>query len=230
MGGEAPPGVPDPAHQEGRSARKNRAIVEAAATAFLRSGYLGTSMDQIAALAGVSKQTVYKHFDDKERLFSEIVLRTIEESIEPYFTAIGSLPDTGNIEKDLVELARRLLDSVMQPTLLQLRRLVIGEAARFPALGRNFYERGPGRAAADLATAFEDLAARGLLQFDDSTVAASHFNWLVLSIPLNEAMLCGNDQPYGAADLEGFADAGVGVFLKAYGTQAAVATGPRPPV
>ena len=56
------------------STRKRRAIIEAATTAFLRNGYLGTSMDEIAALAGVSKQTVYKHFADKERLFSEIVV------------------------------------------------------------------------------------------------------------------------------------------------------------
>jgi TetR/AcrR family transcriptional regulator, mexJK operon transcriptional repressor len=56
--------------EEGRSARKRRAIMEAATTVFLGKGYLGTSMDEIAALAAVSKQTVYKHFADKEGLFT----------------------------------------------------------------------------------------------------------------------------------------------------------------
>ncbi len=50
-----------------QSTRKRKAIVGAATTTFLHKGYLGTSMDEIAALAGVSKQTVYKHFADKER-------------------------------------------------------------------------------------------------------------------------------------------------------------------
>ena len=68
---------------EPRSARKRRAILDAATTVFLRNGYLGTSMDEIAALAAVSKQTVYKHFADKERLFSEIVVGTVNEAGEP---------------------------------------------------------------------------------------------------------------------------------------------------
>src|SRR5262249_49212382 len=62
-----------------RSGRKRRAIMDAATTLFLRQGYPGTSMDQIAARAGVSKQTVYKHFADKERLFVEIVVAIVDE-------------------------------------------------------------------------------------------------------------------------------------------------------
>jgi hypothetical protein len=59
-----------------RSARKRTAILDAATTVFLRKGYLGTSMDEVAALAAVSKQTVHKHFADKERLFAKIVIGT----------------------------------------------------------------------------------------------------------------------------------------------------------
>ena len=62
---------------EPRTSRKRRAILQAATTVFLRKGYVGTSMDEIAALATVSKQTVYKHFADKETLFSELVAERV---------------------------------------------------------------------------------------------------------------------------------------------------------
>jgi TetR/AcrR family transcriptional repressor of mexJK operon len=201
---------------EGRSARKRRAILEAATTLFLRSGYRGTSMDEIAALAGVSKQTVYKHFADKESLFSEIVISTVEEVAAPIHAEVLALQESGDLEADLRGLARQLLAMVMQPRILQLRRLVIGEAGRFPELGRTFYEQGPGRTIAALATVFERLADRGVLRPDDPLLAAAHFNWLVMSIPLNRAMLLGEDQPPASAELNQYADSGVRAFLAAY--------------
>jgi TetR/AcrR family transcriptional repressor of mexJK operon len=200
---------------EPRSVRKRQAILEAATTAFLSSGYLGTTMDEIAALAAVSKQTVYKHFADKERLFYEIVVSTVNEAGEPTVEEVVNLRDSGDVEADLRDLARRLLTRVMQPRLLQLRRVVIGEAGRFPELGRTFYELGPGRTVDALASAFERLAERGVLDLDDPELAAAHFNWLIMSIPLNQAMLFGQDEP--PADLDRYADAGVRVFLAAYG-------------
>ena len=57
----------------GRSQRKRQAILDAATEVFLRDGYLGTNMEEIAALSEVSKQTIYKHFESKEALFVEIV-------------------------------------------------------------------------------------------------------------------------------------------------------------
>jgi AcrR family transcriptional regulator len=204
---------------EPRSARKRKAILDAATTVFLRGGYRGTSMDEIAALAGVSKQTVYKHFADKERLFAEIVTTTVDEVSEPVHNEVLNLADSGDVEADLRDLARRQIAAVMQPRLLQLRRLVIGEAARFPELGRTFFEHGPGRTLEALATAFERLAERGALQLDDSREAAAHFNWLIMSSPLNQAMLLGRDDPPPARELERVADAGVRVFLAAYGAR-----------
>src|SRR5205823_11864694 len=85
---------------ERRSARKHRAILQAATTVFLSNGYLGTSMDKIAALAHVSKQTVYKHFADKERLFSEIVLSTVNEASDPVHDEVTNLEDSGDLEAD----------------------------------------------------------------------------------------------------------------------------------
>ncbi len=202
--------------EETRSARKRAAILEAATTLFLRTGYRGTSMDEIAALAAVSKQTVYKHFADKERLFSAIVTGTVKEVSDPVFDEVRKLEDSGDVEADLHGLARRLLERVMQPRILQLRRLVIGEAGRFPELGHVFYEQGPGRTIAALATVFERLAERGVLQLDDPQLAATQFNWLVMSSPLNQAMFLGKDEPPAPAELNRYADAGVQAFLAAY--------------
>jgi AcrR family transcriptional regulator len=199
--------------EETRSARKRRAILDAAAEVFLQKGYLGTSMDEVAALAAVSKQTVYKHFADKESLFAEIVTGTVDEAGDRVHASVLELADSGDVEADLRELARRQLALVMQPRVLQLRRLVIGEVGRFPALGRTFYERGPGRTLEALAAAFTRLAAAGALKLDDPALAAEHFNWLVMSIPLNQAMLLGDDEQ---PDLDRYADEGVRVFLAAY--------------
>jgi TetR/AcrR family transcriptional regulator, mexJK operon transcriptional repressor len=199
-----------------RSARKRQGIIEAATAAFLRNGYLGTSMDEIAALAGVSKQTVYKQFADKERLFTEIVLGTIDQVGEPFFGGMDVLQDTEDLEADLHTLARQLISVVADPRLLQLRRLVIGEAGRFPELGRSYYERGPGRSTETLALRFQALAERGLLRLDDALLTAQHFNWLVLSIPLNQAMFS-VDLDFSPAELDRYADEAVRVFLAAYG-------------
>jgi len=187
--------------------------MDAATTVFLRNGYVGASMDEVAALAAVSKQTVYKHFADKESLFSEIVTGTVDEAGDRVHAEVLQLADSGDVAADLRDLARRQLKLVMQPRVLQLRRLVIGEAGRFPALGRAFYERGPRRTMDALAAAFARLAEQRELKVDDPALAAEHFNWLVMSVPLNRAMLLADDEQ---PDLDRYADEGVRVFLAAY--------------
>jgi TetR/AcrR family transcriptional repressor of mexJK operon len=196
--------------------------MEAATSVFLRYGYLGSSMDEIAARAAVSKQTVYKHFPDKGHLFVEIVVATVDQASDPVYDEVLHLRDSGDIEADLRDLARRQLAIVMRPRLLQLRRLVIAEAGRFPELGRTFYERGAGRMMEALAATFERLAQRGVLQLDDPVLAASHFNWLIMSAPMNEAMLLGRDGPPDPPALARYVDGGVRAFLAAYGRPSSV--------
>jgi AcrR family transcriptional regulator len=203
----------------GRSARKGRAIMEAARTLFLRDGYAGTSMDDIAALARVSKQTVYKHFVDKQRLFTDLIAGDIAQAEARTQSLVEALPDSEDLERDLRAFARQHIADVMQPHLVQLRRILIGEAERFPDLARTWYASGPARAHATFARWFQALARRGLLRVDDPLLAAEHFNWLILSIPLNKAMFCGLDEPPSRRELERYADEGVRVFLAAYGVR-----------
>ena len=204
---------------EGRSARKRRAILDAARTLFLRNGYAGSSMDDVAALAGVSKQTVYKHFADKQHLFTELLDSDIAHSAGSTDPLIEKMPDTENLEEDLRMFARRHLADVMQPKLLQMRRVLIGEAERFPELARAWYATGPERSFAEFAGWFAAWDRRGLLRAPDPMLAAQHFNWLVLSIPLNKAMFSGDDLEFEPGELERYADEGVRVFLAAYGAR-----------
>src|SRR5215469_1454204 len=152
-GSPAADGIPD-----GRSARKRRAIMEAATALFLRDGYRNTSMDQVAADAAVSKQTVYKQFADKEQLFRGIVLgvtATSEAIITDMTSALRGteISSPAELRAVLVDLARCYIDGVLQPHVLALRRLIIAEAERFPDLARTYFEQAPARAFEVIATA-----------------------------------------------------------------------------
>ncbi|MFE3115591.1 TetR/AcrR family transcriptional regulator [Streptomyces niveus] len=201
----------------GRSARKHQAIMEAATAAFMAKGYAGTSMDDIAKLAAVSKQTVYKHFADKEKLFAEIVLATTDR-VDAMIDLVAGIPtdaDADALEEHLLRLARQFLTALTQPQVLQLRRLIIANADTFPDLGAAWYEQGFERVLATLAATFQRLADQGLLRIDDPLLAANHFSGMLLWIPVNRAMFHGGPQ-HTQAELGHYADEGVRVFLAAY--------------
>jgi TetR/AcrR family transcriptional repressor of mexJK operon len=200
-----------------RTDRKRAAILAAASEIFLRQGYLGSSMDEVAAQAAVSKQTVYKQFESKEALFVAIVRIMTGAAGDVIQREIADLGELDDPEKQLLAYAERQLLMVLTPRLMQLRRLVIGEASRFPELGRALQEGGPGRAVAGLAEALARWTDRGLLSIDDPRAAASHFNWLVMGEPVNRAMFLGDAAIPGPAALRCHATEGVRVFFAAYG-------------
>jgi TetR/AcrR family transcriptional regulator, mexJK operon transcriptional repressor len=199
-----------------RSARKHQAILDAATEVFYHKGYTGTSMDEVAARAAVSKQTVYKHFADKERLFADIVLRAVAEIDDLFSGTALTLHETDDLDRDLNVLGHQFVVWLMQPDVLRLRRLIISEANRFPDLCRTWYERGFQRVLATLAGALTHLAERGLLRIGDPEVAASQFMGMILWIPVNRAMFCGDNERFTPGELARYAEAGVSTFLAAH--------------
>jgi len=202
----------------GASATKHKAVLDAALGVFLEKGYLGTSMDEIAAKAGVSKQTVYKHFADKERLFAEILLATVDEVERLVRWIVEEFDDVRKVEQTFDRLAQRFLVALMEPRLLRLRRLVIANADRFPQLGRTWYESGFERVLETLAECFKRLNSAGMLHAENALVAANHFVGMLLWIPVNNAMFTGNEKPFTEAELNRLAKASADAFLRAYAT------------
>ena len=204
---------------EGRTPRKRRAILAAATEVFLQHGYLGASMDEVAAKAGVSKQTVYKQFENKERLFAEIVLGTSDQLMDGLVQAYAeTLDGAADAREGLQALARRLLDSLTAASVLQLRRLVIAEADRFPEVCGAWFTSGFEKSLVALGEALTRLTDRGLLrELEDPTLAAYQFAGLVMYKPMNRAMFAGTQERPKPGELDKLADQATEVFLAAYG-------------
>jgi TetR/AcrR family transcriptional repressor of mexJK operon len=174
-------------------------------------------MEDIAVRAGVSKQTVYKHFTDKRNLFADIVLSTTDDMDALVGLIADRLTDTSDPAKDLEHLAETFLNALMQPRVLRLRRLVISSADRFPEIASAWYEQGFERALVALAASFQALVDRKLLVVDDPAIAAEHFVGMLFWIPVNKAMFTGDDDYVATHDLAPVARSAARAFMNAYG-------------
>ena len=200
----------------GRSALKRQTILSAGRELFLSNGYQGTSVDHIAASAEVSKQTVYKHFGDKHELLLAIVNEALESTVAPFLGRIAALADTTDLEADLTTLAADYLSAVLQEPVVQLRRLVIGEANRVPELAQLYYDSAPARTLAAFADCFSRLHDHGLLHAPESAIAAEHFAFLIVGRAIDQALFSGGPQVLAGIDVDSYVRAGVQVFLAAY--------------
>jgi TetR/AcrR family transcriptional repressor of mexJK operon len=180
--------------EDPRIVRSRAAVVHAARALFLSKGFAGTTMEEIAARAGLTKRTVYNNYADKDALFTQIVTEITDYAAEFARDLRAELTlgiTAANLRGTLDDLGRRLALGIVRPEVVALRRLLIGEARAFPALARRYYERAPGQVLDALAAGFEHLGRAGLLQVPDARRAAAQFAYLVAGEPLDRAMLAG---------------------------------------
>jgi TetR/AcrR family transcriptional repressor of mexJK operon len=205
----------------GRTTQKRQAILSAATTLFLRNGFRGTSMDEIASVAAVSKQTVYKQFTDKGALFREIVegvTGNAETVVDILTTAFGDAPaaSSDELEARLRAVARAYLDAVLRAQVLSLRRLIIAEAEQFPDLARRYYEQAPARGVDVILNCLRPYADSGLISADDLRLAAAHFAYLALSVAQDRALFIPTELP-DPEERDRSAAAAANAFLATYG-------------
>lgn len=207
-----------PPARDPRVLRSRAHARQAARTLFLSQGYASTTMDQIAAEAGLSKRTLYNVFETKEALFSEIVSEVIafaEKFAERMSEELEGL-DVANAAVALRDLAVKLALGVLRPEVIALRRLLIREAEAFPAIAEDYFERAPGRVMCALSDCFEKLGQCQVLRIDRPRRVAEHFAYLVAGAPLDRAVLTG--RLASEAEVKACAEDGVDTFLARYGT------------
>lgn len=197
-----------------------RAILDATLQLYLENGYAGTNTDEIAAVSAVSKQTIYRHFADKDELVREALLSLIAAAENQGAESFDALAESNSLRRDLRIFARQHLHDIIQPDIMRIRRRIIAEVDRFPDVAKAWYDAAPKRGHEKLAASFTRLQERGYLRMEDPLLAAEQFNWLILSIPMNRAMFDAGSVTDTSRHAV-YADAAVEVFLAAYGTERA---------
>jgi TetR/AcrR family transcriptional repressor of mexJK operon len=204
------------AGEDPRIARSRAAIVAGATEAFLENGFDRTSVDDIAAAAGVAKRTVYNVFGDKESLFRAVLGEAIDTA-ESYAERLAAIRiDTADPEQALMEIGRDLAEAIMGSRVVPLRRLLIAEVPQFPQLAIDYYERAPGLVMRTLANTLLRFHEAGTLHVPDARCAGEHFAFLTIGASLDRQLF---DVDLGPGVLERArerAEAGVRAFLRAY--------------
>ncbi len=193
--------------------RKHNAIAGAALVLFARDGYERTSVDAIAAEAGVSKRTVYSHYGDKENLFL-LVLRETYDVMRDRISAIvnRTLRQVDNVEEALTACIRDTVRTITRaPERATLVRLIISEAPHFPDVLELWHNGG---IVPLIVEPLAQLAAAGRLVTDDPAQAAEHLYALTFGQVNNKSMLGTIELTEAAA--ERIITSGVRVFTRAY--------------
>lgn len=195
---------------------KRAAILDAAKRLFVEQGYAGTSMDAVAAAAGVSKLTVYSHFGDKDTLFREAVrLRCQEVLPEQLYQPSPGTP----VEDALMAIARRHAELMTSAEAIGVWRAVSSDCQDgMPRFGPLLWQEGPQRTRLLLERLLAHHVEAGALDIDDVSQAAGQFMALLKGdLHFRRLLGCVNE---GCADfpreVAATAEAAVTMFLRAY--------------
>jgi TetR/AcrR family transcriptional repressor of mexJK operon len=153
-------------------AAKRHAIIEAAAQHFFHRGYAATSIEQIAADAGVSKVTIYNQFGGKRALFAATVEAECEK-MRGHFS-LEAMPQ-GSIRERMTAIGEAIYAFLFRPEIIQFERRIAAETETEPAIGAAFLEAGPRRMKRDFAAWLRHAQASGELAMADPELAAEQF-------------------------------------------------------
>lgn len=192
---------------------KRRAMLDAAEALFLTHGYGAVSMDSVARTAGVSKATLYAHFESKDRLFASIVLeRGLAVSMDQ-----SLLPDhVTDLRATLEAIGQHVMAFMLRERTLGILRVAIAESARFPEVGQAFFENGPQAFTRRVAPWVRRQQEAGLLRTADAEGATQQLMALLRSVMFLRAALF-LPPPPTPEEVAATVHAAVDTWLRAFG-------------
>jgi AcrR family transcriptional regulator len=181
--------VPAAASSGAKSASdsKTRQILDGARLVFLADGFDGASVSDIARAAGVSKGTLYVYFPSKGDLFEALIRSDRAQQAEQMFQ-FG--PDDDDLDQVLTRIGLGLMRNMCRAEHLAHIRMVIGAAAKYPQIGKAFFEAGPKAGVQRLGLYLEGQMARGRIAQADPMLAADQFIQLCQAGYFRAALFC----------------------------------------
>jgi AcrR family transcriptional regulator len=194
-------------------------ILCAAARVFYRDGFQGASIDLIASEAGVSRQTIYNHYKDKEALLAAVVDDAFDRMSSGLFAVLATFPQSGeNLEENLIAFSIRMSrNCVHDSSTVFLRKLFQSDEDALPLHGNICSNKGPAQAVPAIAAHLARLALAGDLVIEDPDLAARHYLALI-NADIHYHLLTG--QTVDDSIIEKSAINGVRTFLMAFGARA----------
>lgn len=193
-----------------RDPQRLQRIVAAAARQFHEHGLAGTSMDAIAAEAGVSKMTVYSHFPSKGDLFIAAVASRTAELMGTDMPALDPLKP----KQALTVIGRAFLRLIRDDQVVQHHRILFGLRDAHPEVRQAFHDQGPDRMCQALAAYLAEATRQGSLKVRQPTLAANQFMGLFLGMGQLRHLL--NLGKPGEPEDEALLKANVALFLKGH--------------
>ncbi|MFY9761211.1 MAG: TetR/AcrR family transcriptional regulator [Xanthobacteraceae bacterium] len=192
-------------------------ILDAARRVFLERGLAGASIDEIAATARAGKPTIYARYPDKEALFAAVVMRNVATTIERLESAV---PAGTTIEERLASAATTLLHSALISDTIDMCRVGISEARRFPELATSVHRRARQRGEDTIRRILGEVAQSdegdALPAFRPEQLAATtHFFVDLVVMPLFLRALFGEKRKSLQAEIGPHVARSVGFFLAA---------------
>lgn len=196
-----------------RRGRKFDQVLDGARRIFLRDGFERASVDEIARESGVSKATIYAYVGDKERLFLEVMR---EECLRQATAAEAMMTPDLPVRRFLTLAAERILAFQLSDFGQRMFRIIVGEGMRFPGLGRQFHEVGPGLVCQRLSQHLRAYVASGQLGIEDVELAADQFAQLCKAT-ISEQLVLGMHEKVTPERTRRVATGAVEMFLARYG-------------
>ncbi|MFN3863700.1 MAG: TetR/AcrR family transcriptional regulator [Erythrobacter sp.] len=193
---------------------KRQAIIDTASHLFFRNGYAATSIEQVAADAGVSKVTIYNQFGDKRALFAAAVEHECEK-MRGHFS-LEAMPQ-GSIRDRLTAIGEAIFAFLFRPEMTRFERRIAAETEHEPAIGAAFLDAGPRRMKRAFAAWLRHAEAAGDLAIGDPELAAEQFVSLCKGMGDVEHRFGVTVTPESRRSR---IDGAVEMFLAAYGTAA----------
>ncbi|WP_037514730.1 TetR/AcrR family transcriptional regulator [Sphingomonas sp. PAMC 26621] len=194
-----------------RDQAKGVAILDAGWALFLERGVGAVSIEAIAARAGVSKMTVYKHFTDKHALFEEAVLREMRAIKTMQIVQPTSQAD--DLKGALRAFGIGIMSYLATGAAVDFYNVLAGELRRHPDIARTFYDIGPGRTISNLASILAGAGDR--LVIDDPIKAAEALFGLWQGAS-NFQLSLGVDAEGAGQAIAERVDYGIAIFMRAF--------------